>query len=71
MDSPSLKDTKDTKAVTAGREFHKGTVRGKKLNLKQSMEGKNRLNFFVCDDLVLAVNRVKHEGMSTRSLTTL
>ena len=74
MDSPSLKDTKEgASAVTAGREFHKGTVRGKKLNLKQSVEGENCLNFFVCDDLVFAVDGVKYadEGMSIRSLTTL
>ena len=74
MDSPSLKDTKEgASAVTAGREFHKGTVRGKKLNLKQSVEKKNYLNFFVCDDLGFAVGGVMYadEGMSTRSLTTL
>ena len=60
-------------AVTAGREFHKGIVWGKKLNLKQSVEGENCLNFLVCDDLVLAVDGVKYDdgGMSTRLLTTL
>ena len=33
------------------------------------MEGENRLNSLVCDDLVLAVDGVKYadEGMSTRS----
>ena len=57
MDSPSLKDTKEgASATVAGREFHKGTVRGKKLDLKHSVEGENRLNFLVCDDLVLAVD---------------
>ena len=61
MDSPSLKDTKEgASAVTAGREFHKGTVRGKKLNLKQSVEGENCLNIFVCNDLVFAVDGVKY-----------
>ena len=56
MDSPSLKYTKEgASAVTAGREFHKGIVQGKKLNLKQSVEGENCLNFLVCNDLVLAV----------------
>ena len=71
---PSLKDTKaGASAVTAGREFHKGIVRGKKLNLKQSVEGENCLNFLVYDDLVVAVNGVKYDdaGMSTRSWTTL
>ena len=74
VDSPYLKDTKEgVSAVTAGREFHKGIVRGKKLNLKQSVEGENYLNFLVCDDLVLAVDGVKYcdEGTSTRSWTTL
>ena len=74
MDSPSLKDTKEgASAVIAGREFHKGIVRGKKLNLKQSVEGENCLNFLVCDDLVLAVDGFKYDdaGMSTRSWTTL
>ena len=74
MDSPSLKDTKEgASATVAGREFHKGTVRGKKLNLKNSVEGENRLNFLVCDDLVLAVDGVMYadEGMSTKSYTTL
>ena len=74
MDHPSLKDTKEeASAVTAGREFNKGIVRGKKLNLKQSVEGENCLNFLGCDDLVLAVDKVKYddEGMSTRSWTTL
>ena len=60
VDSPSLKDTKEgASAEAARREFHKGIVRGKKLNLKQSVEGENCLNFFVCDDLVLAVDGVK------------
>ena len=70
MDSPSLKDTKEgASATVAGREFHKGTVRGKKLDLKHSVD----LNFLVCDDLVLAVDGVKYtdEGMSTKSYTTL
>ena len=74
MDSPSLKDTKEgASATVAGGEFHKGTVRGKKLDLKHSVEGENRLNFLVCDDLVLAVDGVKYadEGMSTKSYTTL
>ena len=74
VDSPFLKDTKEgTSAVTAGREFHKGIVRGKKLNLKQSVEGENCLNFLVCEDLVLAVDGVKYDdaGMSTKSWTTL
>ena len=74
MYSPSLKDTKEgVSATVAGREFHKGTVRGKKLDLKHSVEGENRLNFLVCDDLVLAVDGVKYadEGMSTKSYTTL
>ena len=58
VDSPSLKDTKEgASAVTAGSEFHMGNL----LNLKQSVEGENRLNFFVCDDLVLAVDRVKYD----------
>ena len=68
VDSPSFKDTKEgASAVTAGREFHKGYVRGKKLNLKQSVEGENCLNFLVCDYLVIAVDRVKYNdrGMST------
>ena len=52
MDSPSLKDTKEgASALAAGREFHKGTVRG--LYLKQSVE-ENCLYFLMCDDLVLA-----------------
>ena len=57
MNSPSLKDTKEgASAIAAGREFHKGTVRGKKLDLKHSVEGENCLNFLVCDDLVLAAD---------------
>ena len=74
MDSPSLKDAKEgASAVTAGTEFHKGFVRGKKLNLKQSVVGEICLNFLVCDDLVLAVEGVKCDdaGISTRSWTTL
>ena len=69
MDKPPFKDTKEgASAVIAGREFHKYTVRGKKLNLKQPVEGRT-----VCDDLVFAVDGVKYadEGMSTRSLTAL
>ena len=42
---------------------------GKKLNLKQSVEGENCLNILVCYDLVLAVSGVKYADvvMSTRS----
>ena len=68
VDSPSLKDTKEgASAVTAGREFNKGIVQGKKLNLKQSVEGENCLNFLVCHVLVLAVDGIKYDdaGMST------
>ena len=73
MDSPSLKATKEgAPAIAAVREFHKGTVRGKKLDLKHSVGGENCLNFLICDDLVLVVDGVKYtdEGMSTRSWTT-
>ena len=73
MNNPSLKDIKEgVSAVTTGREFHNSTVPGKKLILKQSVEGENCLNFLVCDDLVLAFGEVKYAdvGMSTRSGTT-
>ena len=74
VDNPALNDTKEgASAVTAGREFHKEIVRGKKLNLKQSVEEENCVNFLVCDDPVLAVDGVKFcdAGMSTRSWTNL
>lgn len=69
-----MKDTKEgASAIAAGREFHKGTVWGKKLDLKHSVDRENCLNFIVCADLVLAVAEVKYvdEGMSTRSWATL
>ena len=56
MDNPSLKDTKEgASAITAGREFHKGTVRGKKLYLKESVDGEKRLYLFEWVALVLDV----------------
>ena len=57
----------------AGKEFHRGTVRGKKLNLKVSVEVERCLYFFLCDDLVLLIAGVKLSaaGMSIKSLTTL
>ena len=49
MDKPSLKDTKEeASAIIAGREFHTGTVRGKKLNLKELEDVVNCLNFLCC-----------------------
>ena len=37
MDSPFLKDASEGASATeAGREFHNGIVRGKKLNLNES-----------------------------------
>ena len=42
---PTLKDTTSAKEV--GREFHVGTVCGKKLNLKVSVRRENCLNFVV------------------------
>ena len=65
------------KEIAARREFHRGTVRGKKLDLKHSVEGENCLNFLVGNDLVLAVDGVKDadEGLdlikATRYWTTL
>ena len=60
MDNPSLKDTKEgVSATRAGSEFHNGTVRGKKLNLKDSVEGAKRLYLFEWVDLILDVERVR------------
>ena len=74
MDNPSLKDTKEgASAITAGKEFHKGTVRGKKLNLKESVDGEKRLYLFEWVRLVLDVEGVRYwsAGMSIRLCITL
>ena len=74
MDDPSLKDTKEgASAITAGREFHKGTVRGKKLYLKESVDGEKRLYLFEWVALVLDVEGVRYwsAGMSIRLCITL
>ena len=61
MDNPSLKDTKEeASARTAGREFHKGTVCGKKLNLKESVDGEKCLYLFEWADLFLVVEGVRY-----------
>ena len=70
MDSPFLKDTSEGASATeAGREFQSGTVRGKKLNLKESVDVENCLNFLEWAALVLAVDGVRNveAGMSIRS----
>ena len=46
-------------ATVAGREFHKGIVRGKMLNLKEHVDGKNCLNLLEWPALVHAVDGVK------------
>ena len=69
-----MKDTKEgASATAAGREFHKWIFRGKKLNLKESVEVENFLFFLEWADLVLVVNGVKYAvaGMSIKSLATL
>ena len=74
MDNPSLKDTKKgASAITAGREFHKGTVRGKKLNLNESVDGEKRLYLFERVALVLVVESVRYWSavMSIRLFITL
>ena len=74
MDNPSLKDTKEGASATrAGREFHNGTVRRKKLNLKDSVEWAKRLYLFEWVDLVLDVERVRYwsAGMSIKWCITL
>ena len=74
MDNPSVKDTQEGVSTTAaGREFHKGTVLRKKLNLKESVEVENCLYFLECADLNLVVDGVKYSatGMSFKSLATL
>ena len=43
----------------AGREFHKSTVRRKKLNVNESTDSENCLNFLEWAALVLAVDGVK------------
>ena len=54
MDNPFLKDASEgASATVAGREFHKGTVRGKKLYLKESVDRENCLNFLEWAALVL------------------
>ena len=58
MDNPSLNDTRvGASARAAEREFHKGTVRGKKLNLKESVDGEKRLEWV---DFVLVVEGVRY-----------
>ena len=61
-----MKDIKEeASAKTAGREFHKGTVCGKKLNLKESLDGEKCLYLFELVDLVL-VFRNWSAGMSIK-----
>ena len=57
----------------AGREFHNGIVRGKKLNSKESEDVEYCLNFLEWAALVLAVDGVRYleACMSIRSSTTL
>ena len=74
MDSPFLKDASEGASATeAGREFHNGIVRGKKLNLKESEDVEYCLNFLEWAALVIAVDGVRYleAGMSIRSSTTL
>ena len=65
-----LKDAiEGVSATEVGREFQSGTVRGKKLNLKESVNVENCLNFLEWTALVLAVDGVRYlaAGMSIRS----
>ena len=74
MDNPSLKDTKEgASAIIAGREFHNCTVRGKKLNLKEPVDGEKRLYLFGWVALVHVVEGVRYwsAGMSIRLCITL
>ena len=76
MGSPFLKDASEGASTTeAGREFHNGIVRGKRLNLKESEEVEYCLIFLEWAALVLVVDGVRYmylaAGVSTRSSTTL
>ena len=74
MDSPFLKDASEGASATeAGREFHNGIVRGKKLHLNESEDVEYCLSFLEWAALVLVVDGVRYlaAGMSTRSSTTL
>ena len=74
MGSPFLKDASEgASAIEAGREFHRGIVRGKKLYLKESVDVDICLNFLEWAALVLDVEGVRYlaAGMSIRSSTTL
>ena len=74
MDSPFLKDASEGASATeAGRVFHNGIVRGKNLNLKESVDVEYSLYFLEWAALVLAVDGVRYleAGMSIRSSTTL
>ena len=67
-----LKDAiEGVSATEVGREFQSGTVRGKKLNLKESVDVENSYcqNFLEWAALVLAVDGVRYlaAGMSIRS----
>ena len=74
MDNPSLKDTKEgASAKRTEREFHNGTVCGKKLNLKESVDGAKCLYLLEWVDLVLVVEGVRYwsAGMSIKWCITL
>ena len=59
MDNPFLKDAiEGASATEAGREFHNGTIRGEMLNLNESVDGENCLNFLEWTSLVLAVDGI-------------
>ena len=63
MVNPSLKDTKEgASAKTAGRELHKGTVRG--LHLKESEDWERCMYLFEWVDLFLVVEGVNAAGMT-------
>ena len=61
MDSPFLKDASEGASATeAGREFHNGIVRGKKLNLNESEDVEYCLSFLEWAALVLVVDGVRY-----------
>ena len=64
---------KGASAIAAGREFHKGTVRGKKPYLNESVDGEICLNFFESSYLVFVVEGIKYlsADMSIMLCTTL
>ena len=67
MDSPFFKGASE--GASATKEFHKGTDREKKLNLKEFVNVEYCLNFLLYADLIFAVIRVSYlvAGTSTRS----